>query len=98
VCTGASVTPPLLPVASEQDDQVGLVGRCDPLSPVPSNALGRNPQGKWTGGQEGMGHVYGYWPMLFDAGGTDKVTGDYLYRDYSPSGNAKGQFGLLRVQ
>jgi len=45
-----------------------------------------------------MGHVYGHWPLLFDAGGTDHVPGDYLYRDYSPGGNRNGQFGILRVE
>jgi hypothetical protein len=50
------------------------------------------------GGEEGMGHVYGHWPILFNAGGTHEVDGDYLYRDYSPSGNRNGQFGILRVK
>jgi hypothetical protein len=49
------------------------------------------------GGEEGMGHAYGYWPILFNAGGTNSVTGDYLFRDYTPSGNRNGQFGILRV-
>ena len=62
-------------------------------TPVPSMALGLNPQAKYMGGEEGMGHVYGHWPILFDAGGTDGVTGDYLYRDYAPNGNRNGQFG-----
>jgi hypothetical protein len=87
VCTGAS-----------QDATVPLPGRCDPNEPVPAQALGVNPQGKWMGSEEGMGHVYGHWPILFDAGGTDTVLGDYLYRDYSPSGNRNGQFGILRVE
>jgi hypothetical protein len=87
VCTGAS-----------QDDQVPLAGRCDPDAPVPSLALGLNPQGKYMGGEEGMGHAYGHWPVLFDAGGTDGVAGDYLFRDYAPNGNRNGQFGVLRVQ
>jgi hypothetical protein len=76
---------------------VPLAGRCDPNEPVPSRALGFNMQGKWMGGEEGMGHAYGHWPILFDAGGTDGVPGDYLFRDYSPSGNRNGQFGILRV-
>jgi hypothetical protein len=84
-------------VCPDQSD-LGLVGRCDPAEPVPSQALGLNPQAKYMGGQEGMGHVYGYWPILFDAGGSNAVTGDYLYRDYSPSGNRNGQFGILRVE
>jgi hypothetical protein len=87
VCTGTT-----------QDDQVGLAGRCDPDTPVPSLALGLNPQAKYVGGEEGMGHVFGHWPVLFDAGGTDGVTGDYLYRDYAPNGNRNGQFGILRVE
>ena len=74
-----------------------LPGRCDP-NVVGSQALGLNPQGKYMGSEEGMGHVYGHWPILFNAGGTDGVTGDYLYRDYAPNGNRNGQFGLLRVQ
>jgi len=97
VCTGAATGATPNP-NSRQDDQVNLAGRCDPLAPVPSNALGLNPQAKWMGGEEGMGHVYGYWPLLFDGGGTNAVKGDYLYRDYTPSGNRNGQFGILRVQ
>jgi hypothetical protein len=51
------------------------------------------------GGEEGMGHVYGHWPILLDsAGGTGKVPGDYLYRDYAPNGYRNGQFGILRVE
>ncbi len=88
VCTGAS-----------EDNEVLLEGRCDPDAPVPSMALGNNLQAKYMGGEEGMGHVYGHWPILFDsAGGTDGVTGDYLYRDYAPNGNRNGQFGILRVE
>ncbi|MDH3642034.1 MAG: hypothetical protein OES38_08045 [Gammaproteobacteria bacterium] len=87
VCTGTS-----------QDPTVLLEGRCDPNEPVPSQALGLNLQAKYMGGEEGMGHVYAHWPILFDAGGTGGVTGDYLYRDYSPSGNRNGQFGILRVE
>ena len=79
------------------DVTVPLAGRCDPTAPVPSNALGFNEQGKWMGGEEGMGHAYGHWPILFTAGGSNSVPGDYLFRDYSPSGNRNGQFGILRV-
>ena len=93
VCSGATTDP-----RSPQDDQVGLPGRCDPAAPVPANAIGLNAQAKYMGGEEGMGHTYAHWPLLFDAGGSDGVTGDYLYRDYSPSGNRNGQFGVLRVE
>jgi hypothetical protein len=87
VCTGLA-----------QDDEVSLPGRCDPDTPVPSLALGLNAQGKYMGGEEGMGHAYGYWPILFDAGGTDGIAGDFLFRDYAPNGNRNGQFGILRVE
>ena len=76
-----------------------LAGRCNPsLGTVDSTALGLNPQAKYMGGEEGMGHVYTHWPILFDAGGTGAVKGDYLYRDYAPNGNRNGQFGILRVE
>jgi hypothetical protein len=90
VCTGSTT-------GSLTDTTVPLVGRCAPTALVPSNALGFNQQGKWMGSQEGMGHAFGYWPILIDAGGTDRVPGDYLYRDYTPSGNRNGQFGVFRV-
>jgi hypothetical protein len=76
---------------------LNMVGRCDPNA-IASQALGFNPMGKWMGSEEGMGHVYGYWPILFDAGGTGHVVGDYLFRDFGPSGNRNGQFGILRVE
>ena len=40
---------------------------------VGSLALGTNPLGKYMGGEEGMGHVYGHWPILFNAGGTMRL-------------------------
>ena len=76
----------------------GLTGRCDPGTLVPSSALGFNLTAKYVGGEAGMGKAYGHWPILFGAGGTDGITGDYLYSDYVPFGNANGQFGLLRVR
>jgi hypothetical protein len=86
------------PFVCPGESDLTLDGRCDPsLQTVDSTALGLNPQGKYLAAEEGMGHVYGYWPVLFDAGGTGAVAGDYLYRDYSPSGNRNGQFGILRV-
>jgi hypothetical protein len=107
VCTGPVHDPvdpydpdnPIPPGASDQDDQVNLEGRCDPQAAVPSNALGLNQQAKYMGSEEGMGHVFAHWPILFDAGGTwnGGVAGDYLFRDYAPNGNRNGLFGILRV-
>jgi len=95
VCTGASQDDTL--GDPNQPPQILLDGRCNPNEPVPSQALGLNPQAKYMGGEEGMGHAYGHWPILFDAGGSGAVDGDYLYRDYAPNGNRNGQFGILRV-
>ncbi|MGE5153902.1 MAG: hypothetical protein ACM3ST_07790, partial [Bdellovibrio bacteriovorus] len=86
------------PYVCPGQSDLGLQGRCDPTTPVPSLALGNNPTAKWVSSQEGMGHVYGHWPILIQAGGTDGVTGDYLFRDYSPGGNTDGLWGILRVQ
>ena len=85
------------PYVCPGDSYLGLPGYCEPSS-IGSLALGKNPVGKYMGGEEGMGHVYGHWPILFNAGGTHEVAGDYLYRDYTPSGNRNGQFGILRVK
>lgn len=68
------------------------------LDSVGSLALGKNPVGKYMGSEEGMGHVYGHWPILFDAGGSNGVAADYLFRDYAPSGSRNGMFGILRVE
>jgi hypothetical protein len=84
------------PFVCQNDAYLGLAGYCKSTS-VPSQALGHNPLGKYMGGEEGMGHVYGHWPILFDAGGSFGVSGDYLFRDYTPSGNRNGMFGILRV-
>jgi len=84
------------PFVCPNDAYLGLAGYCESTS-VASQALGKNPIGKYMGGEEGMGHVYGHWPILFDAGGTFAVDGDYLFRDYTPSGNRNGMFGILRV-
>jgi hypothetical protein len=97
VCTGAADGGSTS--NSPQDNEVALAGRCDPDALAPSNALGLNPQGKWMASEEGMGHTYAHWPILLEsAGGSNAVAGDYLYRDYSPSGNRNGQFGILRVE
>jgi hypothetical protein len=86
------------PYVCPGQNDLTLEGKCVISESAPSQALGINPIGKYMGGEEGMGHVYGYWPILFNAGGTGKVAGDYLYRDYSPSGNRNGMFGILRVE
>jgi hypothetical protein len=93
VCTGTDVDGTLT-----TDGSIALPGRCSPTADVPSAAFGKNPQGKAMGGQEGMGHAFSHWPVHVDAGGSNAVKGDYLFRDYTPSGNRNGQFGILRVE
>jgi hypothetical protein len=85
------------PFVCPDDAYLGLAGFCSPGS-IGSLALGLNPIGKYMGGEEGMGHVYGHWPILFNAGGSFGVKGDYLFRDYAPSGARNGMYGLLRVE
>ena len=89
------------PKDSDGDGQpnyyLDLPGMCWP-DQVPSQALGLNPIGKYMGSEEGMGHVYGHWPILYNTGGTFGVAGDYLFRDYAPSGARNGMYGILRVE
>jgi hypothetical protein len=85
------------PNVCPDDSYLGLTGLCSPGS-IGSLALGLNPIGKYMGGEEGMGHVYGHWPILYNTGGTFGVAGDYLFRDYAPSGARNGMFGILRAE
>jgi hypothetical protein len=90
---------------ASQDAAVPLPGRCNPRESVPSRALGNNPQAKWMGGEEGMGHAYGHWPILVSAGGSDAANlgctagqpCDFLYKAWESWGNVNGMWGLLRV-
>ena len=95
-------------VAAVLDSLYGLHGDQFPIRVVevpPSRALGDNKQAKWMGGEEGMGHGYGHWPILVTAGGTDAgLLGcsagqpcDFLYKDFASWGNVNGMWGLLRV-
>ena len=87
------------PFVCPGENDLGLTGLClDSAVTVDSTALGLNPIGKYMGGEEGMGHVYGHWPILFQGGGTNGVPGDYLFRDYAPSGARNGMYGILRVE
>ena len=57
-----------------QDDNISaLEGRCDYGDGiVGSQAIGLNPTGKWMGGEEGMGHVYGC--LLYTSDAADDRT------------------------
>jgi hypothetical protein len=45
-----------------------------------------------------MGHAFSHWPILYKTGGSFGVAGDYLFRDYAPSGARNGMFGILRAE
>jgi hypothetical protein len=85
----------------------GLAGRCA-TTQVGSEALGVNPLGFATAGQESWNAPSHFevflpgkpgpdsinWPA---AGGDGAVTGDYLFRDHAAFGNASGVWGIMRV-
>ncbi|MDJ0741266.1 MAG: hypothetical protein QNJ91_16245, partial [Gammaproteobacteria bacterium] len=52
------------PFVCPGQSHVKLAGRCRPVNTVGSLALGLNQQAKYMGGEEGMGHAYGHWPIL----------------------------------
>jgi hypothetical protein len=106
VCTGArNAQAGAIGVQDAMDPAVPLAGRCSPRANVASSALGDNKQAKWMGGEEGMGHGYGHWPILINAGGSDAANlgctagqpCDFLYKDFASWGNVNGMWGLLRV-
>jgi hypothetical protein len=80
------------------------IGENRELGPLPDDkVMGRvNPTGKWLsewkGSQEGIGPSshFNIVPQN-GAGGKDKVTGDYLFRDQSSFQFDGGIWGILRV-
>jgi hypothetical protein len=84
-------------VAPEKDEYGVDIAGTGVISSLGSLALGLNPVGKYMGGEEGMGHAYSHWPILYNTGGTNGVKGDYLFRDYAPSGARNGMYGILRA-
>ncbi len=71
---------------------------------VGSQRLGVNPMGFYLGGIESWfaGQHYEivipYAGGLSNAGGTNKVQGDFLFRDHMGLGNAGGLWGIVRVK
>ena len=62
-----------------------------------SAVLGNNPLSNWQGSQYGVGPG-SHFDLLFDsAGGTNRVTGDYLYRDQGSFPFSGGLWGIFRV-
>ncbi|MBL0393011.1 hypothetical protein JJ685_17870 [Ramlibacter monticola] len=74
-----------------------LTGSCL-MTSVGSRALGVNPQGFATGGQESWTPSSHFDVFLPSAGGGNGVIGDYLMRDQAAFGNASGVWGIMRVK
>ena len=75
----------------------GLAGACS-MGGVGSRAIGENPIGFGQGGQESLTPYAHFTSRLPSAGGVDKVTGDYLFRDQAGFGNTSGLWGISRVR
>ncbi len=64
-----------------------------------STIQGSNPVCEWKGVRDGLGASDHFDALLKGgAGGMIGVSGDYLYRDYTPAHLDDGLWGLLRVQ
>ncbi|MEJ8837423.1 hypothetical protein [Ramlibacter sp. AN1133] len=74
-----------------------LTGACL-MTSVGSRALGVNPQGFATSGQESWTPSSHFDVFLPSAGGGNGVIGDYLIRDQASFGNASGVWGVMRVK
>ena len=74
-----------------------LTGACE-MTTVGSRALGVNPQGFATAGQESWTPASHFDVYLPSAGGGNGVIGDYLMRDQGAFGNASGAWGIMRVK
>jgi len=74
----------------------GLTGACE-MDGVGSKSIGDNPMGFAQGAQESITPLSHFTFRLPSAGGGNKVSGDYLFRDGGSFGNASGLWGLLRV-
>jgi manganese oxidase len=75
----------------------GLTGACN-MTSVGSRAIGTNPQGFATAGQESWTPASHFSVVLPSAGGGNGVVGDYLARDYGAFGNASGVWSIIRVK
>ena len=74
-----------------------LTGACL-MTTVASRALGVNPQGFATAGQESWTPASHFDIFLPSAGGGNGVIGDYLMRDQASFGNVSGVWGIMRVK
>jgi manganese oxidase len=64
---------------------------------VPSQTIGFNPDSHQASTQEGTGAGVHFDAVLDSAGGTNRVPGDYLIRDFAPLQFYGGRWAILRV-
>lgn len=62
-----------------------------------STEIGNNPRSQWRGATTGYGPTSSYDIVLEQAGGRNKVSGDYLYRSWPANQFQAGLWGLFRV-
>ena len=62
-----------------------------------STVLGHNPQSRSTGTTTGYGPTSHYDILIDQAGGINKITGDYRYRSWTGNQYQVGLWGLFRV-
>jgi len=95
------------PYVCPGDSDLGLSGKCNMGNghagsagngSVGSQNLGDNPIGFHLGGIESWFSGQHYEIVIPSAGGSFRVTGDYLFRDHMGLGNAGGLWGIVRVQ
>jgi len=92
------------PYLCKGETDLGILGKCDMGSGLPgegsvgSQNLGINPIGFWFGGIESWFPGQHYEVVIPKAGGTDKIEGDYLFRDHMGLGNTGGLWGIVRVK
>jgi hypothetical protein len=95
------------PYVCPGDADLGIPGKCDMgnghageagTGKVGSRALGDNPIGFHLGGIESWFSGQHYEVVIPSAGGSNAVTGDYLFRDHMGLGNAGGLWGIVRVK
>ncbi|MDF1695930.1 MAG: hypothetical protein P1U56_08870 [Saprospiraceae bacterium] len=62
-----------------------------------STKMGFNPKSQWLGARGQLGALNSFDLLINSAGGTNAVTGDYLYRDYRNQTFQDGIWGIFKV-
>jgi hypothetical protein len=85
------------PYVCPGSSDLGISGKCAP-GELGSRALGDNPIGFATAGQDGF-HPYSHFDFYIrSAGGANGAEGDWLFRDMGGLGVTSGLWGLVRAE